>query len=750
MDPEVLKGIINSAMDAIITIDAEQRIVLFNAAAESMFRCEAAAAIGQSIDKFIPPRYREDHHRQVHRFGTTQETRRSMGALGAIFGLRADGEEFPLEASISHTNSGGEKFFTVILRDITDRKRTEEALVKSESRYRSLIEFSPDAIFTWDLQGGIEYWNRAAEELYGWTKEEAKEKLPHELLKTVYPLPREAVIEALQRTGFWAGELIHTTREGDRTVVESRHVLIEGADGRSLVLETNRDITNRKRIEEQLRKQAELLDQARDAITLRDMQDRIVYWNKGAERIYGWKVDEVTGTDIRQLLYRNRLAEFDNAKRFLLETGEWVGEVEQVTRNDKPIVTQGRWTLLRKEDGEAEAVLAINTDITEKKKLESQFLRAQRMESIGTLAGGIAHDINNILSPILMAAQLLRLKVKNPDVRGMIDILESNAERGGDLVKQLLQFAKGVEGERIILQPKHIIKDIVKTLKETFPKSIQIGFSTAEDLYPVIGDATQIHQVLMNLCVNARDAIHGSGQIRVDAKNIWIDDHYAQMNLDSQAGQFVLITVSDTGSGIADDVKEKIFEPFFTTKEKGKGTGLGLSTVLTIVKSHGGFVNVYSEEGRGTEFRVYLPVAAGSDDRENYEETSNFPLGQGEVILVVDDEAAIRQITKHTLESFGYNVITAADGTEALAVFAQQQEKIEVVITDMSMPYLDGPATIRALRRLSPHIKIIAVSGLTENKKALEADMKVSEFLIKPFKAEELLESLAKILRLEQ
>jgi PAS domain S-box-containing protein len=747
MDLRVLKGIIDSAMDAIITVDAEQRIVLFNAAAELMFRCQASDAIGQSIEKFIPQRFRADHEHHIHRFGKTKETKRSMGALGAIYGLRTDGEEFPLEASISHTSSDEKRYFTVILRDITSRKRTEDALVKSENRYRSLIEFSPDAIFTWDLQGGIEYWNKAAEDLYGWTKDEAKGKISHELLKTKYPTSLPDVIDALERTGYWAGELLHKTREGDNTVVESRHVLIEGEEGRPLVLETNRDVTSRKRIEEQLRKQAELLDQARDAITLRDMQDRIVYWNKGAERIYGWRADEVTGTDIRQLLYRNKLSEFASAKRLLLETGEWVGEVEQVMRNEKTIITQGRWTLLRNDDGEAEAVLAINTDITEKKKLESQFLRAQRMESIGTLAGGIAHDINNILAPVLMAAQLLRLKVNNPDVRSMIDILETNAERGGDLVKQLLQFAKGVEGERIILQPKHLIKEIVKTLKETFPKSIQIGFSIGEDLFPVTGDATQIHQVLMNLCVNARDAIHGSGQIRIDATNVWIDENYAQMNLDTRAGQFALITVSDTGSGIPEEVKEKIFEPFFTTKERGKGTGLGLSTVLTIVKSHGGFVNVYSEAGRGTEFRVYLPSAAGSDEMQSQEEIAQLPSGQGELILVVDDEAAIRQITKNTLESFGYKVLTAGDGTEALALFAQHREAIEVVVTDMSMPYLDGPATIRALRKLDPHSKIIAVSGLTENKRALEADMKVSEFLIKPYKAEDLLEALAKILR---
>src|SRR5581483_6450402 len=507
-----MAGIIESAMDAIVKVDDSQRIVLFNAAAERMFGCSAAEAIGQPLDRFIPERFRQGHRQHIADFGKTRVTKRSMGSLGAVYGLRASGEEFPVEASISQLEVSGQRFFTVILRDISER---------------------------------------------------------------------------LQR-------------------------------------------------EEQLREQAELLDHAREAILVRDLEGRILFWHKGAEHLYGWTAEEALGRDIRELQFQETLQHIKEANQRVIEQGEWTGELRQVTKDGRKIITEGHWTLVRNPDGKPRSILAIKSDITEKKKLEAQYLRAQRMESIGTLAGGIAHDLNNILSPILMAVQILQSRVTDESSQRMLSLLCANAERGGEMVKQILSFARGVEGEHALLQSAHLIREIVRILRETLPKNIEISLSLPADLWSVTGDATQIHQVLMNLCVNARDAMPGGGQVRIGAENVTLDDQYARMNLDARPGRYVLMTVADTGTGIPPDVINRIFDPFFTTKEQSKGTGLGLSTVIGIVKSHGGFVNVYSEVGSGTKFRVYLPASESGQAASPEEENQELPFGNGELVLVVD------------------------------------------------------------------------------------------------------------------
>ena len=385
--------------------------------------------------------------------------------------------------------------------------------------------------------------------------------------------------------------------------------------------------------------------------------------------------------------------------------------------------------------------------MTERKKVEAQLLRAQRMESIGTLAGGIAHDLNNILSPILMAVQMLQVKVDDPEVAEWLEILQANSERGADMVRQVLSFARGVEGERVQLQPKHLVKEVIKILKDTLPKSIGIKFDVPNDLCTVSADATQIHQVLMNLCVNARDAMPHGGELFIRAENVTLDDAYARMHLEAKPGRFVMVTVADTGEGMTPEGVARVFEPFFTTKEVGKGTGLGLSTALTIVRSHGGFISPYSEPRKGTRFSLYLPAIESEVAERAERKRLDLPAGRGELILVVDDEEAIRQITKGTLETFNYRVLVASDGTEAVALYAQHRDEIAAVLTDMMMPFMDGPATIRALQKMNPRVRIIAASGLSANDKAAEAAaVGAQTFLPKPYTAEKLLKALAEIL----
>jgi two-component system cell cycle sensor histidine kinase/response regulator CckA len=503
------------------------------------------------------------------------------------------------------------------------------------------------------------------------------------------------------------------------------------------------DITERKLAEERIREQAALLDQAQDAIFACDLERRITYWNRAAERIYGWTAQEALGQDLFALLFAEAAQQAEEAEKATIAHGEWAGERRLTTRDGRTIDVASRWTLMRDERAQPRSILVIDTDITEKKRIEAQFLRAQRMESLGTLAGGIAHDLNNVLAPILMAIEMLRLKVPDESSQHWLAILQQSAQRGQQMVKQLLSFARGAEGRPIPLQLRYVMKDFVKIVRETFPKSISVEAEIAGDLWMVSADATQIHQVLMNLAVNARDAMPAGGTLRVRAENVLIDESYARMSLEAKPGRFVRLTVADTGVGMTSEVMERIFEPFYTTKEPGKGTGLGLSTALAIVKSHGGFITAQSEPQRGARFEVYLPALESGETVETLEVERELPRGRGELILVVDDEEPVRVIAKQTLETFGYRAITAGNGAEAVALYAAHRDEVAAAIIDIAMPLMDGRATARALGHLDARVKIILSSGLGE---ATTEQAEAHAFLAKPYTAETLLRTLARVL----
>ncbi len=510
--------------------------------------------------------------------------------------------------------------------------------------------------------------------------------------------------------------------------------------GRDAVVVLTIDRTEQKRVEERAREQANMLNGASDAIIVRDLQDRIHFWNKGAERLYGWNATEALGRAMAELFSRERDT---TAEQELLAKGEWSGQLKHASKDRRDLVLNSRWTLVRNEDGQPTSVLVINTDMTETKKLESQFLRAQRLESIGTLASGIAHDLNNILSPILMSVDILRGDIKDSETRKVLSIIESSAERGAGIVKQVLTFARGVEGERVLLQPKHLVSELAKIMAQTFPRNIDIQPNFAHDLWTVSGDATQLHQVLLNLCVNARDAMPNGGTLTVCAENVEVDDHFASMNPGAQLGPHVVFRVSDTGMGMSPETMERIFDPFFTTKEVGKGTGLGLATVIGIVKSHGGFLSVQSEIGIGTTFRVFVPSERETETGQKREELGAVSGGRGELVLVVDDEMPIREALVRTLKSNGYHTYTAEDGTDALALYYERREEIALVITDLSMGGMDGIQLVRALRKVNPDVRVVVSSGhFQKDNTTILGALGVKQFLDKPYTADKLLRAV--------
>ena len=634
-------------------------------------------------------------------------------------------------------------FMIGTVQDITERKRAEDALRESQASLESAQSINRMGSWELDLAAGTGRWSKEMFHLFDRDPALGVPQLT-DFLEMVHPEDRTRLLEAHQRvvesgeqcqqefrTNPARGPICHFA-----TIIQA---VKESSGPVRRVAGTVQDITERKQAEERIREQAALLDAANDAIYVRTLDHTVTYWNDGAERLYGRTRAEVLGRKIIELGEVDREA-FETAHAALLEQGNWSGELKKKNKAGKEIIVFCRWTLLRDESGRPKEVLAINTDITERKQLEANFLRAQRMEGIGALAGGIAHDLNNILQPILMTAPLLRATTSDPESREMLDTVKNCAQRGADIIKQLLTFARGEPSARVPLPVRHLLNEMSKLIQETFPKNIQLRVNVPKDLWLVLGDATQIHQALMNLCVNARDAMPDGGTLTLMAGNLILDEAFAAMMPSAKPGPHICVSVADTGMGIPPEHLGRIFDPFFTTKEIGKGTGLGLATVLGIARGHGGFVRVNSQAGKGTIFELYLPASSETKAAVSSEHETPPPRAGGELILVVDDEADVRGVIQRTLEKHGYRVLTAAEGTEAMGLFAQHRAEIRAVLTDMMMPDMDGPSLVRALRHLDPQLPIVGMTGVGE-----KADIKGLEtldllvLLTKPFNSAVLL-----------
>lgn len=631
--------------------------------------------------------------------------------------------------------------------DVSERHRQAEALQASEEKYRLLFAQNPQPMWVFDaVTLRFLAVNPAAIDHYGYTADEFLAMTVLDIRAEGDRTSREAALAKMPGAGRDSGLRRHLRKDGTVVEMEVTSDSVE-FDGRPARLVVARDVTERRLAEAKMREQAALLDKAQDAIMVRDLSHRLTYWNRSAERIYGWTAAEVIGQPMDKLLGVDH-EKFAEADRQVRETGEWNGEIQKHTKAKTLLTVDARWTLLRDDEGQPQAILTIDTDITERKKLEQQFLRTQRMESIGTLAGGIAHDLNNLLAPITMGVELLKQFSPDEKSRQLITNIERSAKRGADLVKQVLSFARGVDGARVSIHLKHLVREIESILENTFPKNIRLDTSTPNDLWLVQGDPTQLNQVLLNLSVNARDAMPQGGHLTIQVRNTRIDAQYAAMNPNVRPGPYVQIEVTDTGTGMSPEIIDRIFDPFFTTKEMGKGTGLGLATVQGIVRSHGGFITVYSEVGKGSTFKVYLPAqseAAAPAEAPPAEEA--LPRGAGELVLIVDDEATILSVTRQTLETFGYEVLAAEDGAQAIGLYALHRERVALVLTDMMMPVMDGPALIAALQRINPTVRVIVTSGLNANggvARAVAAG--VRHFLPKPYTAETLLKLIRQTL----
>jgi nitrogen fixation negative regulator NifL len=631
---------------------------------------------------------------------------------------------------------------------IWQRKRADE-----EVRKLSLaVEHSPVSIIITDKAGNIEYVNPKFMEVTGYSAGEVTGKNPRILKSGEMPSgDYKRLWETIGGGGEWRGEFHNRRKNGELYWEWASISPIYGADGQiAHFLAVKEDITERKRTEHSL---AETLDfnqkiisNAPAGILVFKASGQCVLANEAAARTLNATVPQLVNQNFRQLESWHNSGMLQLAEKTLASGSPQQYESHFVSTFGREVWLVCQFSPFVR--GDEPHLLLLFSDITEKKKLEAQFLRSQRMESIGTLAGGIAHDLNNVLTPLLVAVQMLKEKITDDDGQQLLRVLETNVQRGASLVKQVLAFGRGVTGERAMVYPAHIVREIKQIVHETFPKSVKFEFHSPDDLWTIIGDPTQIHQVLLNLCVNARDAMPKGGVLAIHMENMMFDEIYAGMNPEAQSGPYVCIKVEDTGTGIPKAIQDKIFDPFFTTKALGKGTGLGLSTTMAIVKSHGGFINYYSTPGKGTAFKVYFPANTTLVDAENaVMEQSQLPRGHNELVLVVDDEEPIRNLAQKVLTRFGYRVLLAADGAEAVSLYAPRQNEIDVVITDMAMPIMDGLATIVALKAINSAVRIVSSSGLaTDGGTAMAKNAGIQHFIPKPYTAETMLNTLHEVL----
>jgi PAS domain S-box-containing protein len=623
-------------------------------------------------------------------------------------------------------------------------KRVERALRQSEERLRIVAKATNDVVWEWNVRSNQIWFSENFLAAFGHTLEPGI--TAEAWFDFIHPDDKVRVITSLSSLlagggRVWWNEYRFRRRNGSYAHVFDRASALYDEAGKPVSLVGMKiDISERKQAEDKIREQAALLDKAQDAIIVCTLDLEITFWNRGAERVYGWEASEVVGENLQPLLFRDAQAPpFQAAIKNLMERGEWTGELKEVARDGRVVTARTSCTLVCDDQKQPQSLLIINTDITEHKLLEEQFLRAQRLESLGVLVSGIAHDLNNTLVPIMMGVEILQQEPLSEDAASMVQTMGASARRSAEMVKQMLVFARGGESAKMLLQPALLLKEMSKIISDTFPKAIDCRTRVGKNLHSILCIPTQMHQVLMNLCVNARDAMSDRGTLTLAAENVSLAAADAACIPGAKPGHYICISVQDTGHGIPPEQAEKIFQPFFTTKAPGKGTGLGLSTCQSIVKNHDGFIAVHSQVNAGTEFKVFLPDAGVRPAEAADSVKLPPPSGRGERILVVDDEESILAMTRAALENYGYSVSTAVSGLEAVARFRENPGAFHLVITDHAMPFMDGKTMIAILRRTRPDIPIIVSSGLEKEGAEMQQFSVADGFLPKPFTTDRLL-----------
>jgi PAS domain S-box-containing protein len=736
-----LAAIVESSTDAIIGKNLDGIITSWNKGAELLLGYTAEEMVGQPVLRLIPADRQDEEEFILGRIRRGEVVRPFETVR-----LHKDGHGIDLSIAVSPIRDSAGRIIgaSKVARDITESKRVQLNLRESEERLRLALDAAQLGMWERNFVTNRLTWSEREERMMGFAPGTFAGTL-EAFRALVHPedLPRLAAAQerALQGGGHYQAELRFILPDGRaRWGFVRGQVFFDAAGRPERMLGIELDITERKLAEEALRASEarfqQLVENMREVFWMSDVaKQKVLYVSPGYAEVWGRPCEELYRSSLTwaESIHADDRARVIGAAATQQAAGTY-DETYRIVRPDGAI----RWIRdrafpVRDKRGVVERIVGVADDITERRKLEEQFLRAQRLEAIGTLSSGIAHDLNNILAPMMMVAPLLRDSLTSPHDLELLGMIEQGAQRGANIIKQLLAFSRGVDGDRGPLQVRHLVKEMCALMAETFPREIAIKSDLAPELWPVLADATQLHQVFLNLCVNARDAMSHGGCLTVEARNVTLTAVDAGLSPDARPGTYVVVGVEDTGHGIAPEIIGRIFEPFFTTKEIGRGTGLGLSTVMGIVRSHGGFLTVSSQPGVGTKFETYLPASAHAEEAGAADADATTLMGAGELVLVVDDEEPIRSMTRRFLEQYGYRVVCAANGRDALAVLRNQPGSVRLLLTDVMMPVMGGVELIRRALELAPTLRVIASSGLNDPERTSElAALGVHKILPKP------------------
>jgi len=693
---------------------ASGRFLAVNAQACAQYGYSEEEFLAMTISDIRPP---DENTQLVNVRSTGPAGHRKFGLWRH---LKKDGTIITVEISSDDIVFRGAPSRLVLANDVTERVRTEAALRLSQERFDYVTRATADAVWDRNIADNSIWWNAGLQRLFGIPPEEVEGTIEW-ARERIHPDDREQVARTIGeaiRTGAeqWACEYRFRRHDGTYAFVYDRGFVIRNGAGRAVrVVGAITDLSDRKQREDTLREQAMLLDRAKDAIMVRGLDHRIRYWNHAAETIYGISREQAIGKRVEDIVVYGDPMAFEAADAEVLKKGEWSGRLQQTTAGGKTITVDGHWTLLRDESGNPAGVLKIHTNASERVELERRLTQSQKLEAIGQLTGGIAHDFNNLLTVIVGNADTLTEELQDrSEILPLVEMIRTAGERGAELTRHLLAFARRQALEPRTVRPDELVDGMRNLLQRTLRENIELTVDHAADVAKVSVDPAQFESAVLNLCINARDAMPGGGKLMIETCNVVLDENYTQQRADVVPGDYVRISVSDTGTGMSAEDTARAFEPFFTTKARGQGTGLGLSMVYGFVKQSGGHVAIYSELGHGTVVTLYLRQAKGRSEPITVIETGDVAAHDERVLLVEDDDL-VRAHAVQLLTSLGYRVIVASNGPEALELL-RNEVPCDILFTDVIMPGgLTGPKLAEAARVLRPGLPVLYTSGYTEN-----------------------------------
>ena len=754
-DESLLRTVVETAVDGIILIDAQGRVRMFNPTCEKLFGYRSDEVIGHNVTLLLPSPNREEYDAYLASYHRTGK-KTIIGVRRKVTGLRKDGTTFPMDLSVGEAAHEGQAIFVAIVHDLIEREHAARVITEALASIKAVVDTVVDGVIVTDGQGIVHLFNPACQRLFGYRADEVVGRNVKMLMPSSDRERHDGYIGNYLLTG--DPHVIGTTREvtGQRKdgsafpMGLSVGEAIQGGD--SIFVAIMRDLTEQKRADQQVRESAArfkaVVDTAVDGVILIDSQGSIRMFNPACERLFGYAADEAIGQNVEMLVP-------DGADRAVhLEHfrcgGHKSGIGREVVGRRKDGTTFPMEVAMGEAQQEGETIcVGILHDLTERKQTEAQLVQAQKMETVGQLSGGIAHDFNNLLTVVVGNADaLIDLLKARPDLQALAEAIVQAGERGAELTQRLLAFSR-----RQTLQPAEIdcnalVSSAEMMLRRMLSETITIRATLEPELWTAYADAGQLENALLNLAINARDAMPQGGSLTIATGNVPLDERYRDLHPEVSPGQYVMVAVTDDGSGMPKEVLDHAFEPFFTTKEVGKGSGLGLSMVYGFVKQSNGHVAIYSEPGLGTTVRIYLPaIAVTADPAPSLVPTQLQTATGGESVLVAEDDPFVRSYAVTSLTNLGYRVTAAVDGREALQKLNEDAD-IDVLFTDVVMPGgINGWELVERARQIRPGLKVVLTSGYALETLAERGRLPYGAVvLIKPYLKSELAKRLREAL----